>query len=55
MEVASVQQIDEKAIKGMMFEVLHLEHKNLRSKAMTDQKMSEELRKIIVEYSKLHQ
>lgn len=49
-----MQKIDEKVIKGMMFEVLHLEHKNLRSKAMTDLKMSEELIKIIVEYSKLH-
>ena len=31
---------------------LHMEKKNLRSKAKTDQRMSEELQKIIKEYAR---
>ena len=33
--------VDEKLVKSVMFEILHLERKNLRTKALTDQKMSE--------------
>lgn len=36
----------------LKFEVLHMEKKNLRSKAKTDQRMSEELQKIIKEYAR---
>ena len=46
----------EKNLDSMMqtlkFEVLHMEKKNLRSKAKTDQRMSEELQKIIKEYAR---
>ena len=45
--------VDEKLVKSVMFEILHLERKNLRTKALTDQKMSEEIGKIISENLKL--
>lgn len=45
--------VDEKLVKPVMFEILHLERKNLRTKALTDQKMSEEIGKIISENLKL--
>ena len=46
--------VDEKLVKSVMFEILHLERKNLRTKALTDQKMSEEIGKIISENLKLN-
>lgn len=46
-----MQKTDERQIKTAMLEILHLERKNLRSKAMTDQKMVEEIKHIIVEAS----
>lgn len=39
-------------LRTLTFEVLHLERKNLRSKAKSDQKMSEEIQKVIVEYAR---
>lgn len=39
-------------MQTLKFEVLHMEKKNLRSKAKTDQRMSEELQKIIKEYAR---
>jgi hypothetical protein len=48
-----VQKTDERQIKTAMLEILHLERKNLRSKAMTDQKMVEEIKHIIVETSRI--
>lgn len=37
----------------LKLEILRLERKNLRSKAKTEQRMSDEIQKIIVEYSKM--
>ncbi len=48
-----MQKTDERQIKTAMLEILHLERKNLRSKAMTDQKMVEEIKHIIVETSRI--
>lgn len=48
-----MEKYDEKQIKSVIFEILHLELKNLRSKALTDLKMSEEIGKIISENIKL--
>ena len=45
--------VDEKLVKSVMFEILHLERKTLRTKALTDQKKSEEIGKIIRENLKL--
>lgn len=42
----------ESLLRTLTFEVLHMERKNLRSKAKTDQKMSEEIQKVIVEYAR---
>ena len=39
-------------MQTLKFEVLHMEKKNLGSKAKTDQRMSEELQKIIKEYAR---
>ena len=39
-------------MQTLKFEVLHMEKKTLRSKAKTDQRMSEELQKIIKEYAR---
>lgn len=36
-------------LRVLTFEVLSAEHRNLRSKALTDQKMSEEIQKIIID------
>ena len=52
-EAAKMGNVDEKLVKSVMFEILHLERKNLRTKALTDQKMSEEIGKIISENLKL--
>lgn len=37
----------------LKLQILRMERKNLRSKAKTEQRMSEEIQKIIVEYSKM--
>jgi len=52
-EAEKMGNVDEKLVKSVMFEILHLERKNLRTKALTDQKMSEEIGKIISENLKL--
>ena len=52
-EAEKMGNVDEKLVKSVMFEILHLERKNLRTKAFTDQKMSEEIGKIISENLKL--
>lgn len=36
-------------LRVLTFEVLSVERRNLRSKALTDQKMSEEIQKIIID------
>ena len=46
-------KISEDMMRQMMFELLHMERKNLRSRAKTEQRMSEEIQKMIVEYSKI--
>lgn len=45
-------KISEDIMRQMMFELLHMERKNLRSRAKTEQRMSEEIQKMIIEYSK---
>ena len=52
-EAVKMGNVDEKLVKSVMFEILHLERKNLRTKALTEQKMSEEIGKIISENLKL--
>lgn len=47
-----MKTIDENILRQMILEVLHIERKNLRSKAKTDQRMAEELEKIIIDYTK---
>lgn len=42
-------------MRQMMFEILCIERKNLRSRAKTEQRMSEEIQKVIIEYSKIMQ
>lgn len=45
--------LPEEKLRMMIFEILNNERKNLRSKAKTDQRMAEEISKIIVDYSKM--
>lgn len=45
-------KIEENIMRQMILQVLQLEKRNLRSKAKTDQKMVDELIKIISEYAK---
>ncbi len=40
-------------IRQMIFELLYMERKNLRSRAKTEQRMSEEIQKMIIEYAKV--
>lgn len=47
-----MEKTRENLLRTLTFEVLHMERKNLRSKAKTDQKMSEEIQKVIVEYAR---
>lgn len=47
-----MKPIEEKMMREMILQVLHLERKNLRSRAKTDQRMAEELSKIIIDYAK---
>lgn len=44
---------EENIMRQMILQVLQLEKRNLRSKAKTDQKMVDELIKIISEYAKM--
>ncbi len=46
-------EVDEKLVKSVMFEILHIERQNIRSKAKTDIKMVEEIGKVICENLKL--
>lgn len=48
-----MQQLPEEKMRMMIFEILNMERKNLRSKARTDQRMAEEIQKIIIDYSKM--
>ena len=43
-----MKEVCGKVMRNMMCEVLHVERKNLRSKAKTDQRMAEELAKMSV-------
>lgn len=47
-------EIGEDTLREMIFCILHMERKNLRSGARTDQRMSEEIQKVIKEYAKLN-
>ena len=44
-------ELTEETMRKIIFEILHKERKNLRSKAKTDQRMAEEIGKIIIDYS----
>lgn len=46
-------KLSEDKMRTMIFEILNMERKNLRSKAKTDQRMAEEIQKVIKEYSKM--
>lgn len=48
-----MEGLPEEKLRMMIFEILNNERKNLRSKAKTDQRMAEEISKIIVDYSKM--
>ena len=43
----------EDKMRTMILEILNMERKNLRSKAKTDQRMAEEIQKVIITYSKM--
>lgn len=47
-----MEKTKDSILRTLTFEVLHMERKNLRSKAKTDQRMSEEIQKVIVEYAR---
>ena len=47
-----MKTIDETTMREMILPALYVERKNLRSKAKTDQRMAEELSKIIIDYVK---
>ncbi len=47
-----MKEISKKLLQEMAFQVLYMERKNLRSQVKSDQKMSEELQKVIVDYAK---
>ena len=44
-----MKEIDERLLNTLTFEVLSAARRNLRSKALTDQIMSEEIHKIIID------
>lgn len=46
-------KLSEDMIRTIIFEILSIERKNLRSKSKTDQRMSEELQTILIQYSKM--
>ncbi len=46
-------QLPEEKMRTIIFEILNMERKNLRSKAKTDQRMAEEIQKVIIDYSKM--
>lgn len=46
-------QLSEDKMRAIIFEILYMERKNLRSKAKTDQRMSEEIQKVIITHSKM--
>lgn len=46
-------EMNEDTLRLIIFEILNMERKNLRSKAKTDQKMAEEIGKVIIDYSKM--
>ena len=46
-------QLAEEKMRTIIFEILNMERKNLRSKAKTDQRMAEEIQKVIIDYSKM--
>lgn len=46
-------QLPEEKMRNIIFEILNMERKNLRSKAKTDQRMAEEIQKVIIEHSKM--
>lgn len=45
-------EITEEKMRTMIFEILNMERKNLRTKAKSDNKMSEEIAKVIMAYTK---
>lgn len=47
-----MKEISKELLQEMAFQVLYMERKNLRSQVKSDQKMSEELQKVIVDYTK---
>lgn len=49
----SMQKLNENTLRTIIFEILNMERKNLRSRKKTDQRMAEELGKVIVDYSKM--
>lgn len=46
-------EMDENKTRELILEILYMERKNLRNKAKTDQRMSEEIQKTIIQFSKL--
>lgn len=46
-------KLSEDKMRTMILEILNMERKNLRSKAKTDQRMAEEIQKVIITYSKM--
>ncbi len=47
-----MKEVSEAIMRNMIFEILSMERKNLRSRAKTDQRMAEEISKVIIDYAK---
>lgn len=47
-----MREFKKELLQEMAFQVLHMERKNLRSRAKSDQKMAEELQKVIADYAR---
>ena len=48
----TMSQLTEDKLRALIFEILSMERKNLRSKAKTDARMSEEIQKVVIEHSR---
>lgn len=48
-----MQELSEEKMRVIILEILNMERRNLRSKAKTDQRMAEEIQKVIIDHSKI--
>ncbi len=48
-----MEKLSDDQLRTLKLEVLRMERKNIRSKAKSDTTMSNEIQKVIIEYSKM--